>query len=268
MRENVTLGASVIAAITASLCCLGPLVAALLGLGSFSAATVFEAWRPYLLGVTFALLVAAFSFTYRKREVACEDGPCTRRSASRWNKIALWIVTIVIVLLAAFPHYSGRLSVALNHHTGGQTNLTSPTASERLAKVRMGIKGMTCGGCATSAEVALKEISGVHSATASYEKGEAIVECDPSRVKMDRFVEAVEMAGFTVESVTATLRIEGMTCAGCAESVQQALARREGVKSVEVSFEKQQAVVTYDPVKITLDRLADLIGQVGFKPRL
>lgn len=128
MRENVTLGASVIAAIT------GPLVAALLVLGSFSAATVFEAWQPYSLGVTFALLFAALPFIYGKRKGAFEDGPCTKRSASHWNKIALWIVTIVIILLAAFPHYSGRLSMALNHHTGGQTTLTSPTASERVAK--------------------------------------------------------------------------------------------------------------------------------------
>lgn len=56
------------------------------------------------------------------------------------------------------------------------------------------------------------------------------------------------------------LGIEGMTCTGRAESVQQALARREGVKPVEVNFKKLQAVVTYDLVKITLDRLADLIG--------
>lgn len=272
MRENITLGASLLAAITASLCCLGPLVAALLGLGSFGAAAVFEAWRPYLLGVTASLLATAFYLTYRKREVACEDGTCTMGSASRWNKIALWIVTGVIVLFAAFPYYSGRLSAALNRRPGELSPSRQPAATERLTKLRMAVKGMTCAGCATSLETALKEVTGVQSATASYEKGEASLEYDPSRMRTDRLVEvvveAVKKAGFTVETVTATIPIEGMTCAGCATSIRQALARREGIKSVEVSFEKKHASVTFDPAKVTLEQVAEVIKKIGFKARL
>lgn len=268
MREKLTLGASIIAAVTASLCCIGSLATALLGIGSLGLATVFEAWRPYLLGIAFVLLATAFYFTYRKREVACGEGACTIGSASRWNKITLWIVTVVILLLATFPYYSERLSAALNRRPGELLQSRQPAATERLMKLRLGVKGMTCGGCATSLEAALKEISGVHSAMASYEKGEAIVEYEPARVKMDRLVEALKKGGFTVESVTATIPIEGMTCAGCAESVRQALTQPEGVKSVEVTFEKKQAVVAFDPEKITLDRLIELIGQMGFKPGL
>ncbi|MBI3949119.1 MAG: hypothetical protein HY314_01485 [Acidobacteria bacterium] len=120
MRENMTLGASVLAAITASLCCIGPLAATLLGLGSFGAATLFEAWRPYFLGVTFALLATAFYFTYRKREVACADGTCKVSSAPRWNRALLWVATVVVILFAAFPYYSGALVEALNRSSAQQ----------------------------------------------------------------------------------------------------------------------------------------------------
>ncbi|MBI3949120.1 MAG: heavy-metal-associated domain-containing protein [Acidobacteria bacterium] len=67
---------------------------------------------------------------------------------------------------------------------------------------------------------------------------------------------------------TARIQIEGMTCGGCAVSVHQVLAKREGVKSVEVSFEQKRAIVKYDPAKITPEQLAEAINQIGFKAKL
>ena len=287
MRENVTLGASIIAAITASLCCLGPLVATLLGIGSFGAAALFEAWRPYLLGVTFALLAAAFYFTYRKREVACADGTCKVSSASRWNKVMLWIASAVVLLFATFPYYSGPLLAPLNRN-GDQTKQSASTSAPvpPLTQARLTISGMTCSGCAASLEAALADVPGVASAKASYEKGEAIVEYDAARVTTEQLKEVVKKVGFKAEAVkvispeetqavasngalaTAIIQIEGMTCGGCAASVHQALARREGVKSVVVSLEKKQAIVKYDPLKATPEHLADAINQIGFKAKL
>jgi copper chaperone CopZ len=66
---------------------------------------------------------------------------------------------------------------------------------------------------------------------------------------------------------TVTIHIEGMTCGGCAVSVRQALAKRAGVKSVEVSFEQKRAIVKYDPAKVTPEQLAEAINQIGFKAR-
>ncbi|MBI3952194.1 MAG: copper ion binding protein [Acidobacteria bacterium] len=288
MRENTTLGAAVLAAITASLCCLGPLVAALLGLGSFGAAALFEAWRPYLVGVTFALLGAAFYFMYRKREVACADGTCKVSSAPRWNKVSLWVATVVVILFAAFPYYSGPLLAALYRNADQKAEQpASPSApAPQLTKARLTVSGMTCGGCAASLEAALADIPGVVRAKASYEKGEAIVEYDAARVTTEQLKEAVNKAAFKAEAVkvispnqveavepksqlaTATIRVEGMTCGGCAALVHQVLAKREGVKFVEVNLEKKQAIVKYDPAKVTPKQLAEAINQTGFKAKL
>lgn len=136
MKENVTLGASVLTAIIASLCCIGPLAATLLGIGSFGVAAYFEAWRPYLLVLTFALLAAAFYFTYRKREVACADGTCKVASAPRWNKVLLWIATVVVILFTTFPYYSGTLVAALNsssaQHAEATASITDLASFEQL----------------------------------------------------------------------------------------------------------------------------------------
>lgn len=133
MKRETTLVASVIAAVTASLCCLGPIVAAVVGLGSFGAAAVFEAWRPYLLGLTFGLLALGFYFTYRKPEVQCADGSvcATRPSVGRWNKILLWLATGVVVAFAAFPYYSGAVWALLLPRWETQA-VTDPAANSNL----------------------------------------------------------------------------------------------------------------------------------------
>jgi len=98
---------------------------------------VFEAWRPYLLGITFALLAAAFYFTYRKREVVCADGTCKVSSAPRWNKLLLWIATVVVILFAAFPYYSGPLLANLNRGANLQTEPSTLVSLPRPTKTRI-----------------------------------------------------------------------------------------------------------------------------------
>ena len=94
---------SVLSALFASLCCIGPVVFALAGAGSLGFAAAFEPYRSYLLIVTFLFLGAAFYFTYRKREVTCEDGTCKVESASNLNKVLLWVAAIIAIVFILFP---------------------------------------------------------------------------------------------------------------------------------------------------------------------
>src|SRR5713101_4719282 len=95
----------VIAAIFASLCCIGPVMLALAGVGGIAVFSVFEVYRPYLVGLTILLIAIAFFFTYRKREVKCEDGTCKMQSAGRWNKMVPWCATLVAANAIAFPYF-------------------------------------------------------------------------------------------------------------------------------------------------------------------
>ncbi len=48
-----------------------------------------------------------------------------------------------------------------------------------------------------------------------------------------------------------TLHVEGMTCGGCTLATRKVLLRLPGVERADVSYERKQAVVTYDPAKVT-----------------
>jgi len=102
---------AVASAVAASICCLGPLALALLGLGGGALLLNFEPYRPYLLAATGLFLGAAFYLTYRRppAEECAPGSACDRPSSRRGQRIVLWIVTVIVVLAAAFPYLSTAL---------------------------------------------------------------------------------------------------------------------------------------------------------------
>ena len=96
--------ASVVAAAAASVCCIGPVVAAVLGAGALgSMSTKFEPYRPYFLTLTALLLGVGFVSAYR-HEPACADESCPPASR-RTARTLLWIAVVLVVLLAGFSYY-------------------------------------------------------------------------------------------------------------------------------------------------------------------
>jgi copper chaperone len=64
---------------------------------------------------------------------------------------------------------------------------------------------------------------------------------------------------------TVTLGISGMTCGGCVRSVTNVLNALDGVAKAEVSLEKNNAVVDYDPGKVGLEQLKRSVVEAGFE---
>jgi mercuric ion binding protein len=63
---------------------------------------------------------------------------------------------------------------------------------------------------------------------------------------------------------TVTLSVSGMTCAACPITVKTALSKVKGVEKVEVSFEKKEAVVTYDDAKTNVAALEEATKNAGY----
>ncbi len=61
-----------------------------------------------------------------------------------------------------------------------------------------------------------------------------------------------------------TLSVRNMTCSACAATVKRSLTRLEGVKDAKVTLGPPQAVVTYDPAKVRVERLIEATTKAGF----
>jgi copper chaperone len=62
-----------------------------------------------------------------------------------------------------------------------------------------------------------------------------------------------------------TLRIEGMTCNHCVMHVTRALKSLSGVNNAEVSLEKKNAEVSYDPSVVSLEEMIKAVNETGYQ---
>jgi len=63
---------------------------------------------------------------------------------------------------------------------------------------------------------------------------------------------------------TVTLSVPGMTCAACPFTVKAALSKVQGVSKTDVTFEKREAVVTFDDSKTTVQKLTQATENAGY----
>ena len=99
--------AAALAAIGASLCCVGPLVLITLGIGGtwISQLTALEPYSPIFSGITLIFLFMAFRKLYLIPRQCSPGDSCALPSTLRNQRIIFSIVTIVLIALITFPYY-------------------------------------------------------------------------------------------------------------------------------------------------------------------
>ena len=70
--------------------------------------------------------------------------------------------------------------------------------------------------------------------------------------------------GETTGHKQSTLRITGMTCAACANRIERGLSKLEGVAEANVNLALEKATVSYDPAKISVERIEQTIEKLGY----
>ncbi len=198
--EKKWIGAGLLAAIAASLCCITPVLAVLGGLGGIASTFAFlDPLRPYLIGFTAIVLGYAFYNAYKPKkdgdlECACDDEEIPAKKNFLNSKAFLWVVAGASILMFAFPSYS--------HIFFPNTNNTIVVVNEsNIIEAKLFIEGMTCTGCEESVDYTLRKQEGVLSAVSSYESGIAYVKYDKSKVKPEQLAQAIEdEVGYKVKS--------------------------------------------------------------------
>ncbi|MGH9970552.1 MAG: mercuric transporter MerT family protein [Pyrinomonadaceae bacterium] len=214
-KEKAVIAGAVSAGLLASLCCIGPLLFVLFGVGAFGAATYFDKARPFLMGGSILLLAVAFYWVYFKRtKEPCEPGEaCAVKPLSRASRIGLWIASVAVLAFAALPYFAGPLAAKIDEKRtigeqpineeccvadiSGDTTTITPAAG--MDVVTFKVEGMTCVSCEVTINLALNRTRGVRSAVVSYDRGEAVVEYDPQKTTRDKLREAINRTGYTVK---------------------------------------------------------------------
>ena len=62
-----------------------------------------------------------------------------------------------------------------------------------------------------------------------------------------------------------SLKVEGMTCQHCVQTITDALAKIAGTNKVAVDLDKKEVQVDYNEEKTNLQEISDKIVEVGFE---
>ncbi|TDQ00124.1 Cu+-exporting ATPase [Halanaerobium saccharolyticum] len=61
-----------------------------------------------------------------------------------------------------------------------------------------------------------------------------------------------------------TLKLEGMTCSSCAQTIEKALNKTDGVDQAQVNFAAEKAYVDYDSSKVDENKLVEVVKGTGY----
>lgn len=131
-------------------------------------------------------------------------------------------------------------------------------------RLRIPITGMTCASCVGRVEAGLKRVAGVKRVEANLASEQSEVEYDPALVRIADLVQAVRAAGYDVAVEERRLAISGMTCAGCASRIENALLAAPGVISAAVNLATAQATVSGVAQAMSTAALLAAVKRAGY----
>ena len=177
---------SLLSALTASACCLPPLLLLLFSIGSATAGAALARWHWWFLAAGIALLTVSWTLFLRERR-ACKTDCCKAPVNTRFTVASLTFGTLVVGAFAAnalYPH----LGLAETTETKIERAAAAQPASQVVV---LPIEGMTCVTCEAHVEKVLAAIPGVTSADASTANSNAVIAFDPAQTTPDALVQAV-----------------------------------------------------------------------------
>ena len=181
-------------AITASLCCITPVLALIAGTsGIASTFSWVEPFRPYLIGLT--VLVLGFAWYQKLKPLNEIDCECETDEKPKFiqSKTFLGIVTVFAIVMLAFPYYSGMF------YSNTEKQIIIVDRSD-IKTMEFKIRGMTCASCEEHVNHEVNKLNGIVTSEASYENGNAIIAFDRTKTTEVEIEKAINATGYKVTS--------------------------------------------------------------------
>jgi len=193
--DKKLVGTSVFAAITASLCCIAPVLALVAGTtGAASTFSWVEPFRPYLIGLTILVLVIAWYQRLKPKsqeeiDCACEDDKPKFINSKKF----LLFVSLFAVVMLAFPYYS-----SVFYPNPPISKEIVFVEQSNIRKIKVDIEGMTCTGCESHIENEVNKLDGILAVDADFEVANTVVKFDESKVNKEEIEKAISNTGYKI----------------------------------------------------------------------
>ena len=173
---------SLLSALIASLCCLGPIVLIILGLGGLGVGAAIGKYHWYfILGAVVLQTVGWRSYFTQKK--SCDSRGCEMKNKGITRNVLILSV-LVVIFFAGMNIYT--------YAFGGEKVLTSESGT----RLSIPIEGMTCVSCEVAINMAVKKLPRVYEVKASAKNQNALVSYDPKRTSLDEIIANINKTGY------------------------------------------------------------------------
>lgn len=136
----------------------------------------------------------------------------------------------------------------------------------KMASKTFDIEGMTCASCAQTVEKATGKLSGVSEASVNLATEKLNIQYDDAVLSVSDIERAVQDAGYKAvsKSQKRIFDIEGMTCASCAQTVEKAVNKLEGVNEATVNLASEKMTVDFNPEVLSVPAIQKAVQDAGY----
>lgn len=192
-RNKQLVGAGVLTAFAASLCCITPVLALLGGISGVAATfSWMEPFRPCFISLTIALLAYVWYQKLKQRapiDCDCETNP---KPNFMQTKTFLGLITAFTLLMLTFPNYAKMFYAA-------PKKLVVPSILQDNTKTQTAefkITGMTCEACTLHVAKEVNKVAGILDLQVSYVNANALVKFDKSKTTLQEVQKAIKLTGY------------------------------------------------------------------------
>jgi copper chaperone CopZ len=199
-KNSKLVGAGVLSAIAASLCCITPVLALISGAsGVASTFSWMEPARPYLIGIT--VLVLGFAWYQKLKPRTAEEIQCDceedEKKPFMQTKTFLGIVTVFAFLMMAFPYY-GHIFYPKSDKE------VVVISSDNIQEVKFNVSGMTCASCEEHVKSEVNKLPGIINVSANSKEDNAFIKFDNSKTNKEAIIKAINTTGYKVTGEVST----------------------------------------------------------------
>ncbi len=152
------------------------------------------------------------------------------------------------------------VKVSGNDAVSATTGVRDPSA--KIQRIELPLTGLGKAGAPTL-EKSLRDLVGVRKAIVNAKAGKAFIEYEPTRVRVEDFIDAIRSAGLNTNGATLRLRVDGLYCSECVGTIEGALKQTAGVLDANLNAATQELKVEYVPALTNLASLKRAVEKAG-----
>jgi len=182
MAEKRLWGVGVLAGFIPVICCLGPIVAVVLGVGSASVLFGLQQYSLIFVGLGLLLLTGVSVYAVYKHRQCCT----VRNHMKEVRQVSLifsvGILTFAVLQFGIVPAVSQVVGQTIG--ADNQQQMKPPNLAD-VKRISLRVEGMTCAGCALAVQQSLLETPGVVASDVNWKTGNAKIQYNVDKINSE-----------------------------------------------------------------------------------